>query len=105
MTVITGVSGSGKSTLVHDVVFRSLEAMHKARETSAGDDAGEAPSGNSAPERSTAVELPAPPAAKIQSLFAPEPALESDDTTKAVQTKVGDRIKALLQKEPGGRCP
>jgi excinuclease ABC subunit A len=33
MVVITGVSGSGKSTLVHDVVFRSLEALHKARET------------------------------------------------------------------------
>jgi excinuclease ABC subunit A len=32
MVVITGVSGSGKSTLVHDVIFRSLEAMHKARE-------------------------------------------------------------------------
>jgi excinuclease ABC subunit A len=36
MVVITGVSGSGKSTLVHDVIFRSLEALHKARE-SAGD--------------------------------------------------------------------
>jgi excinuclease ABC subunit A len=34
MVVITGVSGSGKSTLVHDVMFRSLEALHKARETS-----------------------------------------------------------------------
>src|SRR4029077_7929250 len=33
MVVVTGVSGSGKSTLVHDVIFRSLEAMHKARET------------------------------------------------------------------------
>jgi excinuclease ABC subunit A len=32
MVAITGVSGSGKSTLVHDVIFRSLEAMHKARE-------------------------------------------------------------------------
>ncbi|HEV2445801.1 MAG TPA: excinuclease ABC subunit UvrA, partial [Candidatus Sulfopaludibacter sp.] len=32
MVVITGVSGSGKSTLVHDVIFRSLEALHKARE-------------------------------------------------------------------------
>jgi excinuclease ABC subunit A len=32
LVVITGVSGSGKSTLVHDVVFRSLEALHKARE-------------------------------------------------------------------------
>ena len=29
----TGLSGSGKSTLVHDVIFRSLEAMHKARES------------------------------------------------------------------------
>ena len=29
MVVVTGVSGSGKSTLVHDVVFRSLEALHK----------------------------------------------------------------------------
>jgi excinuclease ABC subunit A len=33
MVVITGVSGSGKSTLVHDVIFRSLEALHKSRET------------------------------------------------------------------------
>jgi excinuclease ABC subunit A len=43
--VITGVSGSGKSTLVHDVIFRSLEALHKARETSddtAFDEAAEA---------------------------------------------------------------
>ena len=33
MTVVTGVSGSGKSTLVHDVIFRAMEAHHKARET------------------------------------------------------------------------
>ena len=33
MVAITGVSGSGKSTLVHDVVFRSLEALHKARDS------------------------------------------------------------------------
>jgi excinuclease ABC subunit A len=30
MVVVTGVSGSGKSTLVHDVLFQSLEALHKA---------------------------------------------------------------------------
>jgi excinuclease ABC subunit A len=35
MTVVTGVSGSGKSTLVHDVIFRAMEARHKARETEA----------------------------------------------------------------------
>jgi excinuclease ABC subunit A len=41
MVVVTGVSGSGKSTLVHDVIFRSLEALHKERETDhpAGSDA------------------------------------------------------------------
>ncbi len=33
MVVITGVSGSGKSTLVHDVIYRSLEALHKSRES------------------------------------------------------------------------
>jgi excinuclease ABC subunit A len=33
LVVVTGVSGSGKSTLVHDVIFRSLEALHKARES------------------------------------------------------------------------
>jgi excinuclease ABC subunit A len=33
MVVVTGVSGSGKSTLIHDVLFRSLEAGHQARET------------------------------------------------------------------------
>ena len=33
MVAITGVSGSGKSTLVHDVIFRSLESLHKARES------------------------------------------------------------------------
>ena len=32
MVAITGVSGSGKSTLVHDVIYRSLEALHKSRE-------------------------------------------------------------------------
>jgi excinuclease ABC subunit A len=32
MVAITGVSGSGKSTLVHDVIFRSLEALSKARD-------------------------------------------------------------------------
>ena len=30
MVAITGVSGSGKSTLVHDVIYRSLEALHKS---------------------------------------------------------------------------
>ncbi len=29
MVAVTGVSGSGKSTLVHDVIFRSLEALHR----------------------------------------------------------------------------
>jgi excinuclease ABC subunit A len=45
MTVVTGVSGSGKSTLVHDVIFRSLEALHRAKESDhepGFDDAGEA---------------------------------------------------------------
>ena len=45
MVAVTGVSGSGKSTLVHDVIFRSLEALHKARESDHDaefDDAAEA---------------------------------------------------------------
>jgi excinuclease ABC subunit A len=33
MVAITGVSGSGKSTLVHDVIYKSLEAAHKAGTT------------------------------------------------------------------------
>ena len=37
MVVVTGVSGSGKSTLVHEVIFKSLEALHKAAEA-AGDE-------------------------------------------------------------------
>src|SRR5262249_15388927 len=45
MVVITGVSGSGKSTLVHDVIFRSLEAIHKSRETQE-----DAPAGAGDPE-------------------------------------------------------
>ncbi|HWB83914.1 MAG TPA: excinuclease ABC subunit UvrA [Bryobacteraceae bacterium] len=32
LVAITGVSGSGKSTLVHDVIYRSLESLHKARD-------------------------------------------------------------------------
>jgi len=35
LVAITGVSGSGKSTLVHDVIFRSMETLHKARESEA----------------------------------------------------------------------
>lgn len=38
MVVITGVSGSGKSTLVHDVVFRSLEALRKTAVREQGED-------------------------------------------------------------------
>ena len=37
MTVITGVSGSGKSTLVHDVIFRAMQAQHKAARRSAAE--------------------------------------------------------------------
>ena len=29
MVVVSGVSGSGKSTLVHDVIYRSLQALLK----------------------------------------------------------------------------
>jgi excinuclease ABC subunit A len=32
LVVVTGVSGSGKSTLVHEVIYRSLEALHKSRD-------------------------------------------------------------------------
>jgi len=32
LTAVTGVSGSGKSTLVHDVIYRSLEAILKKSE-------------------------------------------------------------------------
>ena len=45
LVAVTGVSGSGKSTLVHDVIFRSLEALHRARESDHDpefDDAAEA---------------------------------------------------------------
>jgi excinuclease ABC subunit A len=33
MVVVTGVSGSGKSTLVHDVIYRSMQALHKVPST------------------------------------------------------------------------
>jgi excinuclease ABC subunit A len=38
MVAITGVSGSGKSTLVHDVIYRSLEAIDRVRESEAEPD-------------------------------------------------------------------
>jgi excinuclease ABC subunit A len=37
MVVVTGVSGSGKSSLVHDVVYHSLQSLHKAAEEPAGE--------------------------------------------------------------------
>ena len=40
MVVVTGVSGSGKSTLVHEVMFKSLEAMHKSAELHSDDPPG-----------------------------------------------------------------
>jgi excinuclease ABC subunit A len=42
LVVVTGVSGSGKSTLVHDVIYRSLDAMHKSIETPAESEEQEA---------------------------------------------------------------
>jgi excinuclease ABC subunit A len=41
MVAVTGVSGSGKSTLVHDVIYRSLEALHKTAELAAAHEADE----------------------------------------------------------------
>jgi len=49
MVAITGVSGSGKSTLVHDVLFRSLEALHKAADTETEPAAGAADAEMAAP--------------------------------------------------------
>ena len=49
MVVVTGVSGSGKSTLVHEVMFKSLEALHKAAEIRAEEASGPA-AGVEAPE-------------------------------------------------------
>jgi excinuclease ABC subunit A len=49
MVAITGVSGSGKSTLVHDVVFRSLEALHKARDADVDAKPGQAAEAPEAP--------------------------------------------------------
>jgi excinuclease ABC subunit A len=37
LVAVTGVSGSGKSTLVHDVIFRSMAALHKAPDGSAAE--------------------------------------------------------------------
>ena len=42
MVAVTGVSGSGKSTLVHDVVFRSLQALHKSAELARAPERGDA---------------------------------------------------------------
>jgi excinuclease ABC subunit A len=41
MVAVTGVSGSGKSTLVHDVIYRSLEALHKRATAEAADAPGD----------------------------------------------------------------
>ncbi len=42
MVAVTGVSGSGKSSLVYDVIYRSLQALHKAGPIE-GDGAGPVP--------------------------------------------------------------
>ncbi|MGP8244322.1 MAG: excinuclease ABC subunit UvrA, partial [Bryobacteraceae bacterium] len=49
LVVVTGVSGSGKSTLVHDVIYRSLDAML----TTAGPP-GQAEEADAAPRRAAA---------------------------------------------------
>jgi len=49
MVAVTGVSGSGKSTLVHDVIFRSLEAMHKAGAGESEKAQPESPEGTDSP--------------------------------------------------------
>jgi excinuclease ABC subunit A len=52
MVAVTGVSGSGKSTLVHDVLYRSLDAMHRVRESEPKTDGeGEMSGGSPAPCR------------------------------------------------------
>ena len=51
MVAVTGVSGSGKSTLVHDVMYRTLEALSKGRETAAEAEGGAAGEGMGAPSQ------------------------------------------------------
>ena len=51
MVVVTGVSGSGKSTLVHDVIYRSLQALHKAPLVAAEAPETQAATDNDAPEQ------------------------------------------------------
>jgi len=51
MVAVTGVSGSGKSTLVHDVLYRTLEAQSKSRETAAEAEHGAAGEGMAAPSQ------------------------------------------------------
>ena len=43
MVAVTGVSGSGKSTLVHDVIFRSLEAVLPGHQAESEEEVGVAP--------------------------------------------------------------
>ena len=77
MVVITGVSGSGKSTLVHDVVFRSLEALHK-----------------------TSSEEPPPESAETEA-----PASASRITCRKVSGAARIRETVMVDQSPIGRTP
>ncbi|MGA2135654.1 MAG: excinuclease ABC subunit UvrA [Bryobacteraceae bacterium] len=78
MVVITGVSGSGKSTLVHDVIYRSMQALHKAPSTEGAE--------------------PADPAAEGL-----EPALKL--TCRKVEGAEAIRETVMIDQSPIGRTP
>jgi len=85
MVVITGVSGSGKSTLVHDVIFRSLEALHKVREQ----------------DRDPAAAPPAPPGEGAETLETPaaQIACRKVEGAERISTIV------MVDQSPIGRTP
>jgi excinuclease ABC subunit A len=115
LVVITGVSGSGKSTLVHDVIYRSLDAMHKA---------AEAPSGGEEPDAS-----PRPATARVEGaqfllhtvMIDQSPIGRTPRSNPITYIKAFDQIRALFASTreaekrgytpghfsfniPGGRC-
>jgi excinuclease ABC subunit A len=121
MVAITGVSGSGKSTLVHDVLFRSREALHKARDTEPESPAGTAEAELAAAPRMTCRKLEGAERISTTVMIDQSPIGRTPRSNPVTYIKAFDLIRALFASTreaekrgyaaghfsfnvPGGRC-
>ena len=101
MVVVSGVSGSGKSTLVHDVIYRSLQALVKS-EPGAGEATEEQDPAESGP-RVTCTRVEGSPLVREVVMIDQSPIGRTPRSNPVTYIQAFDLIRALFADTPEAR--